>query len=57
VAARPLVWDILGSGRLRMPERPIHIEIVDEEMARHLRTESGAERLRIASAILVLAHF
>lgn len=35
--------------------RPERIEVVDSEMARHLRALSGAERLRIASGMFAAA--
>lgn len=33
----------------------LHIEVVDDEMARILRTKTGAERLRIASDMFASA--
>lgn len=38
-----------------MAQRPLHIEVVDEEMAQVLRAKSGAERLRIASGLYASA--
>lgn len=38
-----------------MPIRLDQIEVVDREMARHLRALSGAERLRIASGMFAAA--
>ena len=38
-----------------MPTGDLHIELIDDETARHLRALSGAERLRIASGMFAAA--
>jgi hypothetical protein len=40
---------------LDMPTDDARIELIDDEMARHLRALSGAERLRIASGMFAAA--